>query len=123
MGQSATLPTYEHPTEEKDALQATAPLLTQSLEDHRLAERVERALRATGYGALRTVRVSVNARVVILGGRVSQLLPETNRAGDGPGCSGSASDPQRAGRGQTKLRSLEGSGPTHHSLPELLSSA
>ena len=64
-------PAREHPNEEKDALQATAPLLTQSLEDHRLAERVERALRATGYGALRTVRVSVNARVVILGGRVS----------------------------------------------------
>ena len=71
MSQSATLPTREHPTEEKHAPQATAPLLTQSLEDHRLAERVERALRATGYGALRTVRVSVNARVVILGGRVS----------------------------------------------------
>ena len=53
------------------APQTTAPLLTQSLEDRCLAERVERALRATGYGALRTVRVSVNARVVILGGRVS----------------------------------------------------
>jgi len=71
MSQSATLPTRERPTEEKHAPQATAPLLTQSLEDHRLAERVERALRATGYGALRTVRVAVNARVVILGGRVS----------------------------------------------------
>jgi len=49
----------------------TAPLLPQSLEDHRLAERVERALCATGYGPLRTVRVSVNAGVVILEGRVS----------------------------------------------------
>src|SRR5271166_3940636 len=68
MSQSATLPTREHPTE---APQVTALLVTQSLEDYRLAERVERALRATGYGALRTVRVSVNARVVILGGRVS----------------------------------------------------
>ena len=71
MSQSATLPTREHPTEEKDALERTGPLVTQRLEDHHLAERVERALRATGYGALRTVRVTVNARVVILGGRVS----------------------------------------------------
>jgi osmotically-inducible protein OsmY len=71
MSQSATLPTRKLPTEEKNARQATIALLTQSLEDHRLAERVERALRATGYGVLRTVRVSVIARVVILGGRVS----------------------------------------------------
>ena len=70
MSQSATLSTCEHPALENYALQAAAPLLTQSLEDHRLAERVERALRATGHGALRTVRVAVNARVVILGGRV-----------------------------------------------------
>ena len=62
MVQSATLvirPTREHPDAEKDALQATAPPLSPSLEDHSLAERVERALRATAYGALRTVRVSV----------------------------------------------------------------
>jgi osmotically-inducible protein OsmY len=71
MSQSATLPACEHPTEEKHAPQATTPRLTQSLEDQRLAERVERALRETGYGALRTVRVSVNARAVILAGRVS----------------------------------------------------
>ena len=74
MVQSATplvKPADEHPSEEKDALQATAPLPTQSLEDQRLAEQVENALRATGYGALRTVRVSVCAGVVILAGRVS----------------------------------------------------
>ena len=70
MSQSATLPTREHPTEEIHAPQGTDRLQTQSLEDHRLAERVERALRATGYGAMRAVRVSVNARVVLLGGRV-----------------------------------------------------
>jgi len=64
-------PSDEHPSEENVAPQTTAALLTQSLEDRRLAERVERALRATGYGVLRTVRVSVNARVVILEGRVS----------------------------------------------------
>ena len=82
MSQSATLPTRQYPTEEMDAPQATTLPLTQSLEDHRLAERVERALRATGYGALRTLRVSVSARVVILVGRVSsyylkQLAQET----------------------------------------------
>jgi len=74
MVQSATpliRPTGKHPNEEKDAPEGTALLLVQSLEDHCLAERVERALRATGYGSLRTVRVSVNARVVILEGRVS----------------------------------------------------
>ena len=71
MSQSATLPTRQYLTEEKHAPQATTAPLTQSLEDHRMAERVERALCATGYGALRTVRVAVNARVVILGGRVS----------------------------------------------------
>jgi osmotically-inducible protein OsmY len=36
----------------------------------RLAERVERALRATGYGPLRGIEVTVRARLVILGGRV-----------------------------------------------------
>jgi osmotically-inducible protein OsmY len=36
----------------------------------RLAERVERALRATGYGPLRGIEVTVQARLVILGGRV-----------------------------------------------------
>ncbi len=74
MIQSATFPVQpngEHPDEEKNALQATAPVLGRSLEDHRLAERVECALRATGYGALHTVRVSVHARVIILEGRVA----------------------------------------------------
>ena len=73
MAQSATLsilPPLEQPDEEKDALQMTASFMKQSLEDRRLAERVERALRATGYGALRGVEVSVNARVVVLLGRV-----------------------------------------------------
>ncbi|HTU23560.1 MAG TPA: BON domain-containing protein [Gemmataceae bacterium] len=63
------LPTAE-PTGEKDALQATVPLLVQSLLDQDLAERVERALRATGYGPLRFVEVSVQAQLVILAGRV-----------------------------------------------------
>ena len=61
----------KHPGEEKDALRATALLPTHSLEDERLAEQVENALRATGHGALRTVGVSVSAGVVTLRGRVS----------------------------------------------------
>ncbi|HUE70438.1 MAG TPA: BON domain-containing protein [Pirellulaceae bacterium] len=85
MSQSATLPTREHPTEEKHAFEATAQLLTQGQEDQRLAERVERALRARGYWALHAVRVSVHTRVVFLAGRVcsyylKQLAQETARA-------------------------------------------
>jgi osmotically-inducible protein OsmY len=72
----------KHAGEEKDALQATDPLPTQSWKDERLAEQVENALRTTGYGALRSVRVSVCAGVVILAGRVSsyylkQIVHET----------------------------------------------
>jgi osmotically-inducible protein OsmY len=48
----------------------TALLLQQRLEDLGLAERVERALRATGYGSLRGIMVTVRARDVTLGGRV-----------------------------------------------------
>ncbi len=64
-------PTGEDANEDKDAPHSAAPLLTPGPEDHHLAERVGLALRATGYGALSTVRVSVNAGVIILGGRVS----------------------------------------------------
>ena len=74
MVQSATAlirPTGEQPNEEMAASRATPPALAPNPEDHRLAERVERALRATGYGALCTLRVSVHARAITLGGRVS----------------------------------------------------
>ena len=70
MSQSATLPTCDHPAKEKNALQAAGPLLTQSQEDLRLAERIERALGATGYAVLRAIMVSVSARIVHLVGRV-----------------------------------------------------
>jgi len=53
-----------------DALQTTFSPGAQSLENFRLAERIECALRATGYGSLRGVTVSVSARVVILLGQV-----------------------------------------------------
>jgi osmotically-inducible protein OsmY len=46
------------------------PLESPSLEDRRLAERVERALRASGYGPLRALGVAVQARLVILSGPV-----------------------------------------------------
>jgi osmotically-inducible protein OsmY len=41
----------------------------QSVEDLDLAERVGRALGATGYGPLRDIGVTVHARLVILEGR------------------------------------------------------
>ena len=63
--------TCQEPIEKDYAPQATTRLLTPSQEDQRLAERVERELRTRGYWALHAVRVSVNARVVLLGGRVS----------------------------------------------------
>jgi osmotically-inducible protein OsmY len=65
------LPPPEHSDRENEAPETAAELPTQSLEDIRLGERVERALHAAGYGSLRTVAVSVRARVVVLLGRVS----------------------------------------------------
>ena len=73
MAQSAallTLPARERIDEEIDAARGVALLPQRSKEDLCLAECVERALRATGYGPLRGVRVAALARLVILGGRV-----------------------------------------------------
>jgi osmotically-inducible protein OsmY len=73
MARSAPLPilSSREPTDKgQDALPAAAPPPSPILEDLRLAERVERALRATGYGPLRAVEVTVRARAVLLGGRV-----------------------------------------------------
>ena len=47
-----------------------ASLLMQDSDDPSLAENVECALRATGYGSLRGVEVAGHARLVILKGRV-----------------------------------------------------
>ena len=58
------------PGEETAAACGTALLLHQGQEDLDLAKCVERALRATGYGSLRGIKVTVRARDVILGGRV-----------------------------------------------------
>jgi hypothetical protein len=56
--------------EETDAAKGTTPLLRQGKEDLSLAEDVERALCATGYGPLRDIDVTAYAHLVILGGRV-----------------------------------------------------
>jgi len=64
------LPSQPPSRGDKDALQANARFLAQSVEDLHLAERVERALRASGYGPLRTIDVTVHERQVTLTGRV-----------------------------------------------------
>ena len=63
-------PARERTGEETDAAQGTALLRQRSQEDLCLAQRVERALRATGYGPLRDIGVTVHERLVILSGRV-----------------------------------------------------
>jgi hypothetical protein len=57
-------------TEEADAAKGTTHLLQQSQEDLYLVKRVERAPRATGYGPLRGIEVTVLGRLIILGARV-----------------------------------------------------
>ena len=61
-------PARERTGEETEAAQGTT--LQQSQENLCLAEHVERALCATGYGPLRDIEVLVQAQLVILGGRV-----------------------------------------------------
>jgi osmotically-inducible protein OsmY len=64
------LPAPGRAGEENDAVDATTVLLMQALEDLRLADQVEHALRATGYAPLRGVEVTVQSRLAILRGRV-----------------------------------------------------
>jgi osmotically-inducible protein OsmY len=54
----------------KDAPAETGSHSTECLGDLRLAERVERAVRATGYPSLRAIEVAACERLVILRGRV-----------------------------------------------------
>src|SRR5262245_7367383 len=68
MTQPAAAPLIQ-PARERTG-EGTAPPRQRSQEDLRQVERVERALRATGYGPLRGIEVTVHARLVILGGRV-----------------------------------------------------
>jgi osmotically-inducible protein OsmY len=64
------LPLGRHGDEDGNASQTDASLLAQCLMDLRLAERVEQALGATGYFALRAVEVLVCDQCVFLEGRV-----------------------------------------------------
>jgi osmotically-inducible protein OsmY len=73
MAQSAALmvlPTGQQADQGRNANQAAALVVAQGLEDLCLAERVEWALRGTGYPPLRAVAVSVCGPLVILQGRV-----------------------------------------------------
>jgi osmotically-inducible protein OsmY len=63
-------PTRERTSLKTGAARGMTLLLQQSQEDLWLAEQVERALCATGYGPLRGIEVTVQARLVKLRGRV-----------------------------------------------------
>jgi osmotically-inducible protein OsmY len=64
------LPSHSPSEVGQESFLTSSQLLTQSREDLHLAEGVARALRATGYGPLRDVEVTVHARLVILAGRM-----------------------------------------------------
>jgi osmotically-inducible protein OsmY len=77
MAQSAALmvlPSGDRTGREEEALRATAALLTQSVQDLRLAECVQGALRTTGHRELCNTDVTVQAGVVTLTGRVSSYF-------------------------------------------------
>jgi osmotically-inducible protein OsmY len=66
---------------DEEGMHATAIHVAEIMEDLRVAEGVERALRATGHLPLRAVQVSVCGRVVILTGRVpSDYLKQAAQA-------------------------------------------
>jgi osmotically-inducible protein OsmY len=88
MSQSATIRKRQHTAQPTDVPSANARYLTPSHEDRLLAERVQAALRASGYRALKGIRVSVRTQVVSLKGRVfsyhlKQLAQETALAVQG----------------------------------------
>jgi osmotically-inducible protein OsmY len=64
------LPSHPPTGGDNDISQTSSRLLEQRVEDLDLAERVERALGATGYGSLRGIAVTVHGQLVILGGQV-----------------------------------------------------
>jgi osmotically-inducible protein OsmY len=73
MGQSTALmvlPCGRPEGEARDTGQTAALRAAQGLADLCLAERVERALRATGHPCLRAIEVTVCGRLVVLRGRV-----------------------------------------------------
>jgi osmotically-inducible protein OsmY len=64
------LPMQPRRDAEKDAFQVSAGLLKQSLADLRLSERIECILRASGFGSLSNLEITVHVGLVILEGRV-----------------------------------------------------
>jgi osmotically-inducible protein OsmY len=65
-----------------------APLPVESQQDPRLAQRIEHALRASGYWPLRGIEVTVHEHLVILAGRVpsyylKQIAQETALSASG----------------------------------------
>ncbi len=88
MSQSATLRTQQCNTQAIDTPSANSRYLMPRPEDRHLAERVEEALRASGYRELQVIRVSVRTQVAFLKGRVSsyhlkQIAQETALAVQG----------------------------------------
>jgi len=73
MAQSAALfivPTPRPADDAKETVQAAVPPFTQGLADLRVAERVGQALKASGYGDLSKIDVTVHSGLATLGGRV-----------------------------------------------------
>jgi osmotically-inducible protein OsmY len=68
------LPSGDRTGREEEALRLTAARLAQSVEDLRLAERVQGTLRSTGYRELGNTDVTVQTGVVKLTGRVSSYF-------------------------------------------------
>lgn len=83
------LPTRSHTDEDWDVLPTATQRPTPSPEDLGLAEQTTRALRATGYGPLRHIEVSVSEQVIHLRGQVpsyhlKQMAQEIALAVPGP---------------------------------------
>jgi osmotically-inducible protein OsmY len=70
MQQLAAVSACKRPEVEMEVLSTSAASPMQSVEDLSLAERIKAALKATGYGELRVVEVSVTTQIVVLFGRV-----------------------------------------------------
>jgi osmotically-inducible protein OsmY len=64
------LPTHESAGEQRAGVSAAVARLMLSIEDLRMAERVEHALRATGHAPLNGIQVNVRATLVTLRGQL-----------------------------------------------------
>ena len=70
---SLDFPARERGDGENDDHLTNTSVVTQDLEDHRTAELLACALRATGHGSLSNVTVTVRTGIVFLEGRVSSF--------------------------------------------------